>query len=78
MDDSNETGHSIGLSLSYEAWKLAAGSSRGRIMWRVAFVSSIWVIWRQRNLGCFEGKCYMEILIDKVRYFAASLISQLP
>lgn len=64
---------------AYEAWKMGVGFQRGRIMWKVTFLATIWTIWKERNMQCFEGKSSNEVLlVDKVNFLVASWITPLP
>lgn len=63
----------------WEAWKFMTGSLKSRALWRAAFLAVIWIIWKERNLCCFEGKCLnIEVLLDKIKFTVASWGSILP
>lgn len=38
----------------FEAWKLRIGTSKGKTMWRLLFLATVWAIWTGRNRRCFE------------------------
>ena len=44
------------ISQLFEAWKMTVGSWRGRIMWKLSFLPTLWAIGKERNIRCFEGK----------------------
>lgn len=49
-----------------KASKMGVGSKRSRIIWKVSFLASIWMILKEKNVWCFEGKSFNgQILEDK-------------
>lgn len=55
------------------------GGQRGRMMWKLAFMAVIWVIWKERYCRCFgEKSLNPNQLVDKVRTTVASWTIPLP
>lgn len=38
-----------------QEWGLSKGSARGNVMWK-SFLAVLWVLWKEKNSRCFEGK----------------------
>lgn len=63
----------------FEAWKLQIGATRGRTMWRLSFLATVWAIWKGRNRRCFEGRSSTTVdVVDKARLNVAVWVSILP
>lgn len=59
----------------FEAWKVAVGSARGKSLERMDFFAAICVVWKERNMRCFEGlTSHFGVLIQRVKYLTASWV----
>lgn len=60
----------------YEVCKMGGGFQRGRIMWKVSFLATVWTIWGKRNMQFLQGKSSNELLlVDKVKFLVAYSIT---
>lgn len=51
--------------------KVPIRKSRGKDMWQASFVDVLWLVWKERNLRCFEGKARrIEDLAESLKMFA--------
>lgn len=68
------------LSSFFVAWRwLGVGGTRGRVMRKSAFLTVIWVIWKERNRRCLERVCSSEAdLVSSIKFLVASWVSILP
>ena len=73
MNQAIETLCSSCAKSSYpNAWMFAVGSPKGRILWRLSFLATIWVMWKEMNQGCFEGKvATVEEIFSKIKLSVA-------
>lgn len=57
---------------------MGGGFQRGRIMWKVSFLATVWTIWGKRNMQFLQGKSSNELFQDKVKsiYFRTKLVDK--
>ena len=63
----------------YQAWSPPIGLPKGKESWRLSFFAVIWILWKERNSRCFEGRSEnCGSLLEKMKFFVASwvIISQ--
>ena len=52
----------------FNTWMFVVGSPKGRIFWSLSFLAIIWVIWKEMNQRCFEGKVVtVEEIFSKIK-----------
>ena len=57
----------------FEAWILAVGSARGRLMLRWSFVAAIQVLWKERNLRQLKGYSFLIYVLCNMEKFLVAL-----
>ena len=56
----------------FQAWKEPIGIPRGKELWRFTFLAVIWIIWKERNSRCFEGKeSSVSSLVERIKVLVA-------
>lgn len=67
------------LSDHFNAWKLMLGITKGKDLRRTSFLATLWVIWKERNSRCFDGKSSnMQSILDHIRFETATWVSTSP
>lgn len=63
----------------FKAWNLTSYSGKGKMMLKSPFLGVLWIIWKERNSRCFNGKALdVESLSDKLRFNVASWLAFRP
>lgn len=59
----------------FEAWKMAVGSARGKSLERMDFFAALCVVWKERNMRCFEGlTSHFGVLIQRVKFLTTTWV----
>lgn len=67
------------IQAHFEAWRAPINFPRGKAMWRASFLALVWIVWKERNARCFEGRSSKEqVLEEKLKFTVASWMKVLP
>ena len=67
------------LPVLFEAWSNPSMVPRGREMWKLSFLAVLWIFWKERNAGCFEGiVSSVNLVSDKIKLSVAFWLSTNP
>lgn len=51
------------------------GKARGKEMWSISFVATLWILLKERNARCFEGQVRnTEALVDALKFYVAYMV----
>ena len=54
------------------SFKCFRNSIRGKTLWRIACLSLLWIVWRERNVRVFENTWKMsEMMWDALHFFVS-------